>query len=129
MAAAPADYSPEVTEPHKIKKNGSGKSLDLVRTPDILKSISANANGTVLLGFAAETQNHQAAAAEKAQRKSLDLIFSNDVGAQSINTGFGKDTNGGTLLDANGTVVEKIAIQSKNQLAHCLLNHVLERLS
>ena len=129
MAAAPADYAPEATEPHKIKKNGTSRTLELLRTPDILKSISAQTNGTLLLGFAAETQNHQAAAAKKAQKKSLDLIFANDVGSESPQTGFGKDTNGGTLMDGNGQIIEEIGVQSKNEVAHLILNHVVDRIS
>lgn len=128
MAAAPADYRPEDTQPHKIKKNGTSRTLELLRTPDILKSIGAQSNGTLLLGFAAETQNHRTAAAKKAQNKSLDLIFANDVGSESLNTGFGKDTNGGTLLDGNGQVLEEIGVQSKDEVAHLILNHLVERM-
>ena len=41
MAAAPADYSPVTRANRKIKKSGKKMSLELARTPDILKVVAA----------------------------------------------------------------------------------------
>ena len=66
-------------------------TLELVRTPDILKGLGEAKGGRVLVGFAAETGDLVANAAQKLEGKNLDLIVANDVTAPGA--GFGGDTN------------------------------------
>ncbi len=129
MAAAPADERPAVLAPQKLKKSASGRSLDLVPNADILATLAAKRQSLFRLGFAAETENFEQNAAEKAQRKALDLIFVNNVGLSAQGTGFEVDTNAGIVLDGAGARVREISLRSKRQVAHALLDEVVPRLT
>jgi len=81
-AAAVADQRPESPSAEKIKKTEGPENLVLVRTPDVLATLSAERReGQWLLGFAAESSGHVAHATEKLARKRLDAILVNDVSA------------------------------------------------
>lgn len=90
MAAAVADYRPAVRAPQKQKKGGE-QMLRLVRTIDILQSLGEQKQGRFLTGFAAETEDLAAYAADKLRRKNLDLIIANNVAAPGA--GFDVETN------------------------------------
>lgn len=99
-AAAVADQKPERQAPEKVKKQDGPEPLTLVRTPDILATLSAAKRpGQWLLGFAAESEAHLSHAAEKLSRKRLDAIFANDV---SGGQGFGAQPNTLTPVTAEG---------------------------
>jgi phosphopantothenoylcysteine decarboxylase/phosphopantothenate--cysteine ligase len=68
----------------------------------------------VLIGFAAETEDLEAAGRTKLREKGLDLIVVNEVGAPG--TGFEADTNRALLLAADGHDVE-LRQWTKPQLA------------
>jgi phosphopantothenoylcysteine decarboxylase/phosphopantothenate--cysteine ligase len=90
-AAAVADQRPETLAAGKVKKGAGPETLILVRTPDILATLSAERRpGQWLLGFAAESEAHLENAAGKLQRKGLDAILVNDIGAGQ---GFGPQAN------------------------------------
>lgn len=81
MVAAVADWRADAVE-QKIKKDGSGAvpPLHLSENPDILASIAKSANRpTLLVGFAAETQNVVDHAKAKLAKKGCDWIVANDV--------------------------------------------------
>jgi phosphopantothenoylcysteine decarboxylase/phosphopantothenate--cysteine ligase len=105
MAAAVADYRPRQAAVRKVKKNATGITLELVPTVDILASLRDHPRRSSLLvvGFAAETDDLIANAADKLRRKGLDLIVLNDVSAPGI--GMGADDNAVTVLDGEGIVV------------------------
>jgi phosphopantothenoylcysteine decarboxylase/phosphopantothenate--cysteine ligase len=69
-----------------VKKTHDPQAIVLERNPDILATLGARNNGTFLVGFAAETDDHEANAREKLKRKHLDAIAVNDV---SGDRGFG----------------------------------------
>lgn len=99
-AAAVADQKPERRAPEKVKKQDGPEQLTLVRTPDILATLSGSKRpGQWLLGFAAESVAHLSHAAEKLSRKRLDAIFANDVAAGQ---GFGAQANTLTPVTAEG---------------------------
>lgn len=99
-AAAVADQRPERRAPEKVKKAEGPELLTLVRTPDILATLSASKRpGQWLLGFAAESEAHLANASEKLSRKRLDAIFANDVGGGQ---GFGEQANTLVPVTAEG---------------------------
>ncbi|MBV8150220.1 MAG: bifunctional phosphopantothenoylcysteine decarboxylase/phosphopantothenate--cysteine ligase CoaBC [Candidatus Eremiobacteraeota bacterium] len=98
--AAVADWRPAQTHEQKVKKSfsdGDGElRIDLVRNPDILAEIGKARNGTpYLIGFAAETEEHEAHGREKLRRKHLDAIAVNDVAS---GRGFGAGENELILL-------------------------------
>jgi len=129
MAAAPADYSPVQKQAHKIKKSEASAQLELARTPDVLGHIAPTANGTLLVGFAAETGNLEQLGSQKAQNKGVHLLFANPVGDQAHGSGFAGNTNSGLLMDGDGKVIQEIPILSKLEVAHQILNEVARRLS
>ena len=99
MAAAVADFRPETTADAKIKKELGPPQVRLVPTPDILAELGS-VPGTVLVGFAAETQDVEASGREKLRRKGLQLLVANEVGREG--TGFGSDTNRAAIIAADG---------------------------
>jgi len=104
MAAAVADYKPRAVADEKIKKSAADLSLALARTPDILMAVKAQRAETgypmIVVGFAAESQNLIENAADKLQRKGLDLLIANDITA--ADAGFAVDSNRGLALDMDG---------------------------
>ena len=82
MAAAVADWRVVNASGQKMKKDGSGRppSLEMVENPDILAWVSrAEQRPSLVVGFAAETDNVVANAVAKRQRKGCDWIVANDV--------------------------------------------------
>jgi phosphopantothenoylcysteine decarboxylase / phosphopantothenate---cysteine ligase len=100
MAAAVADFRPETAAADKVKKDGGVPEIRLVRTPDILSELGRAKGDRVLVGFAAETRDLEAAGRAKLAAKHLDLIVVNEVGRPG--TGFGADTNHAAILSAAG---------------------------
>ena len=119
MAAAVADYRPASVAAEKIKKAGGGApTLELEQTTDIV----AEASGRfVKAGFAAETEDLLANAANKLTAKGLDLIVANDVGADG--SGFGSETNQVTLL-APGAEPVALPLLHKYDVACAVLDRV-----
>ncbi|MGA2553911.1 MAG: bifunctional phosphopantothenoylcysteine decarboxylase/phosphopantothenate--cysteine ligase CoaBC, partial [Smithella sp.] len=99
-AAAVADYCPKVMAVEKIKKDKKTLFLELERNPDIIAQIGKNKGNRVLIGFAMETQNLLANAAEKLKEKNMDLIVANDLKEEGA--GFRIDTNIITIIDRTG---------------------------
>lgn len=107
MAAAVSDFRPQSFSEHKIKKKpvaGEALSINLARNPDILESVKeGKANSgypRLTVGFAAETDDIVAYGRDKLERKGLDLIAINDVGAKDA--GFAVDTNRIVLMSSSG---------------------------
>ena len=89
--AAVADYRTEEAAPQKIKKTQDVMTLNLVKNPDILATISHAHPELFVVGFAAETQNIEHYAQGKLVAKDLDMIACNDVSRTDI--GFASDDN------------------------------------
>ena len=121
-AAAVSDFRPETTVSEKVKNDDTEYVLKLEQTNDILKQLGLEKEkgGYLLVGFAAESSNLQAAGAKKMKEKNLDLIAINDISGS--NTGFEADTNQVTLLDKNGFT--ELPLVSKEQTADLILNRV-----
>jgi phosphopantothenoylcysteine decarboxylase/phosphopantothenate--cysteine ligase len=88
----------------KVKKDVAELSIPLERNPDILAELGQNKGQRVLVGFAAETQDLMANAAQKVRTKHLDFIVANDISDPSI--GFASDDNRVHILDAAGQIEE-----------------------
>ena len=122
MAAAVADYSPVSPAPQKVKKGDETWSVEMGKTPDILKE---SRGSFVRVGFAAETENLLENAKKKALSKSLDLVVATDITADG--SGFGEDSNKVLLVDKGGNV-EDLPIMAKYELAHRILDRVRQLL-
>ena len=123
MAAAVADFRPVAAAAGKIKKDSGVPQIVLEPTPDILAGLGAvKPEGQVLVGFAAETDDLVRNATAKLQRKRLDLVVANDVGAPGV--GFQHDTNAVTLLLADGTS-RVVPLTDKGTIAKAVLDTVI----
>jgi phosphopantothenoylcysteine decarboxylase/phosphopantothenate--cysteine ligase len=124
MAAAPADFMVAAPAGEKIKRTAGIPDLDLVRTPDVLReAVGAARKTTVLVGFAAETQDLLANAAQKLTDKGVDLLVANDVSRPGI--GFDADENEVVLL-APGAEPERVGRSPKLIAAGRILDRVAE---
>ncbi|MCF6265643.1 MAG: bifunctional phosphopantothenoylcysteine decarboxylase/phosphopantothenate--cysteine ligase CoaBC [Desulfuromusa sp.] len=120
-AAAVADYRPVDRSTQKMKKTADKLTLELEKNPDILAELGQQKEDRILVGFAAETERLLVHAAEKLQKKNLDLIVANDITREGA--GFNVDTNIVRFLHANGRV-EELELMSKAKVAQQLLNRV-----
>ena len=127
MAAAPADFRPASESPTKIKKAGAAPPISLEHTEDILlTTMPRRKKGSVIVGFALETDDGPAHAREKLEAKKLDMIVLND--ATDPEAGFGVDTNRVTLINKGGKE-EPLSLMSKTDLADVLLDRVEAKLN
>jgi phosphopantothenoylcysteine decarboxylase/phosphopantothenate--cysteine ligase len=122
MAAAVADFRPKVAADRKLKKDQGVPDLVFEPTPDILREIAAARRpGQVIVGFAAETDDVEAAGRAKLADKQLDLLVANAVGRPA--TGFGADTNDAAILRASGDDTP-LRTWTKTELAGALWDRV-----
>ncbi len=123
LSAAVADYRPSECADHKLKKNGSeGMHLDLVQNPDILATLgNMKTSGQTLVGFALETDNEEANAQRKLEKKNLDYIVLNSL--RDKGAGFGVDTNKVTILSRDGKRRES-PLLSKKEVAHLIVETI-----
>jgi phosphopantothenoylcysteine decarboxylase/phosphopantothenate--cysteine ligase len=87
FAAAVADWHVARPKSEKIKKGSSGEApaLKLVENPDILKTVGHLTSGrpSLVVGFAAETEDVIAHAKKKLKSKAADWIVANDVSPET----------------------------------------------
>ena len=119
-AAAPSDFRPKQIHSGKIKKS-ERYTLELNQTEDILAAVGASKGKTVVVGFAAETENLERNAVEKLKRKNADLFVGNYVGAGS--GVFGGEDNEVTLLSRGGESVS-LPKMSKRKVAKAILDYI-----
>jgi phosphopantothenoylcysteine decarboxylase/phosphopantothenate--cysteine ligase len=123
MSAAVADARPATSSTDKIKKS-SFSSIELETNPDLLALVSACKNEQILIGFAAETQDHMQSARKKLEAKGLDILYVNDVSGGAI---FGQNTTMGTILVGNGADIA-VKETSKDALSNLLLDLAIRQL-
>ncbi len=123
LSAAVADYRPSECADHKLKKNGSeGMHLDLVQNPDILATLGTmKTDKQTLVGFALETDNEEANAQHKLEKKNLDYIVLNSL--RDAGAGFGVDTNKVTIISRNGNRKES-PLLSKKEVARLIVETI-----
>jgi phosphopantothenoylcysteine decarboxylase/phosphopantothenate--cysteine ligase len=126
MAAAVADFRPEVVAPSKLKKERGAPQIRLVPTPDILAELGEAGGGLALVGFAAETDDVEAAGREKLARKRVDVLVANEVGREG--TGFGADTNRAAILTRSGED-EPLRAWTKRELASAICDRLAKLLT
>jgi len=124
MSAAVADAKPKQISLEKIKKALFG-SIEFEANPDLIATLTKKRRvGQVIVGFAAETNDHMISAQKKLESKDLDLLYLNDVSGGAI---FGSDSTRGSILDRNGAVIP-VDEMSKDTLSHLLLDQALHKL-
>lgn len=122
MSAAVADYRPTTTATNKIKKKDVSLTIELEPTEDILAWMGAHKPaGQLLVGFALETDNAEAHAQGKLQRKNLDLVVLNSL--EDKGAGFGHDTNKVTLIGTD-TKADHLPLMSKAEVARAILDRL-----
>jgi phosphopantothenoylcysteine decarboxylase/phosphopantothenate--cysteine ligase len=122
-AAAVADYRPAERSGKKIKKGTATVTLELVRNPDILEELGKIKGESILVGFAAETEELIMNARGKLKRKNLDMIVANDVSLPGA--GFDGETNMARLIFRDGSS-EELPLMSKDEMADIILDRIVE---
>ena len=129
MAAAVADFRPVMTVEEKIKRREGVPEVQFEPTDDILGLVTEKrgetGRPTVVVGFAAESQDLLENARAKLEEKGLTMIVANDITAPDA--GFAVDTNRVTLIDAQGEVKE-LPLMSKTEVAEVVMERVVELL-
>ncbi len=120
MCAAVADYTPKCVADHKLKKSDDDLRIELCRTKDIAKELGANKGNRTLVGFALETDNEQANAEGKLQRKNLDFVVLNSL--RDKGAGFAGDTNKITIIDHAGR--QEHPLMSKRDVARVIVDKI-----
>jgi phosphopantothenoylcysteine decarboxylase/phosphopantothenate--cysteine ligase len=121
-AAAVSDYRPTKSAARKIKKQDESTSIELVPSRDILASVAALPQCPFTVGFAAETNNVREYALSKLQKKKLDMIIANRVGADC---GFDCDENAVDVYWNGGE--QAFPMAAKSDLASELMDLVVVR--
>lgn len=120
--AAVADWRPADASASKLHKTGKGITVELAPNPDVLAAVGERKGSSFIVGFAAETEDHEARAREKLRRKHLDAIAVNDVSGER---GFGTGENSLVLLwGADGR--RELGTARKDELAARLLDAIEE---
>ena len=129
FAAAVADWRTAEPGREKIKKakGAPPPALNLIENPDILAQVAQRKakRPSLVIGFAAETENVVANAKEKRKRKGCDWILANDVSAAS--GVMGGDYNRIHLITADR--VEAWPPQSKDEVAGALIERIAQALA
>ena len=120
MCAAVADYTPVAVADRKLKKSDDDMRIELKRTKDIAKELGATKVNRILVGFALETDNEEANAEGKLQRKNFDFVVLNSL--QDAGAGFRGDTNKVTIIDRNGN--EEHPLMSKRDVAKVIVDKI-----
>jgi phosphopantothenoylcysteine decarboxylase/phosphopantothenate--cysteine ligase len=123
MSAAVADARPKLASFEKIKKSLLG-TIELTPNTDLIAEMSKSKTNQLMIGFAAETNDHLQEARRKMESKGLDLIYVNDVSGGAI---FGKDKTMGTILTRNGADIAVKEV-SKDALGNLLLDQAIRQL-
>ena len=124
LAAAVADYRPANVSTEKIKKKDSPLELRLEETEDIAAALGKNKKlNQKLICFALETENEEAHALSKLQRKNADMLVLNSLRTEGVH--FGSDNNAVTLFHSNGSKKE-ISLKSKSEIAQIISNEIAD---
>lgn len=123
MAAAVSDYRPAEVAKNKIKKKSDQMQIDLIKNPDILKTLGAKKEGKILVGFALETNNAIVHAQGKLKNKNADLIVLNTL--EDKDAGFGVETNKVTFITANQNPIS-FPLKSKSEVAKDILTFIAQ---
>ena len=119
-AAAVADYRVAAPADQKMKRSGP-ITLSLEPTQDILREVAERRKpGTLVIGFAAETNDAVHHARAKLERKGVDAIVLNEVNRAGI--GFDSDRNAATFLTKQTST--ELPEMTKRDMADRILDEI-----
>ena len=125
LCAAVADFRPETTATQKIKREGDDLIIRLKPTHDIAAALGQMKRpNQLLVGFALETNNEEANAQKKLQKKNLDFIVLNSL--QNRGTCFQSDENQISIIAQDGQ--RDYAKKSKKEVAVDIIDELVRRL-
>lgn len=125
MAAAVADFRPEERLSTKWRRTDGPPIVRLVANPDVLAGVverRGTAARPVMVGFAAQTGDLEAAAAVKLVAKRVDLLVANDVSVTGI--GFESPDNAVLILHRDGRRRD-VPTSAKRLVAEAILAELL----
>jgi phosphopantothenoylcysteine decarboxylase/phosphopantothenate--cysteine ligase len=125
FAAAVADWRVEGASDRKLKKSKDGLPvLKFAENPDILAHVAQLKTGrpSLVIGFAAETNDVEANATAKRKRKGCDWIVANDVSPETGIMG-GSENDVSIISDAG---VEEWPRMSKDNVSRKLAQRIAE---
>jgi len=123
-AAAVSDWHINEEAKTKIKKtNDTPPTLRMATNPDILATLSSAGKNrpTLVIGFAAETDNIVANAKNKRDKKGCDWLLANDVSAESGTFGGSKNT----IHFINDSGIEDWPEMTKKEVAETLSEKII----
>ena len=124
LCAAVADFTPIETSDIKLKRENENLILELKPTKDIAASVGEmKTESQFLVGFALETNNEEANALSKMQRKNLDFIVLNSL--QDEQAGFGYDTNKISIIYRSGDR-KQFDLKSKYAVAEDIVSEICQ---
>ena len=125
LCAAVADFTPETTADHKIKREKDDLVLKLKPTKDIAATLGRmKTSGQKLVGFALETDNEQENAQGKLERKNFDFIVLNSL--NDSGAGFRCDTNKISIIDRQQRI--DYPLKSKTEVAKDIIDRLAEEM-
>lgn len=123
LCAAVADFTPMEISHYKLKRENENLILELKPTQDIAASVgNMKGENQFLVGFALETNNEEANAQQKMERKNFDFIVLNSL--QDPQTGFGYDTNKVSIFHRSGSK-KSFGLKTKNEVAIDIVNEII----
>ncbi len=129
FTAAVADFKLKKKYKNKVKKQ-EVLNLDLEKNIDILNYVSKHNSmrPRLVIGFAADTDNHEKNAEEKLNKKNCDWIISNDVSNKDI--GFNSDFNEVTIHYKTKKInKEKLSYKKKSKISDEIVDRVIDQLN
>ncbi len=126
LSAAVADFTPSSVSDQKIKKGDNDMQLGLTRTKDILSTLGEMKEERILVGFAMETNDEEANAISKLERKNADMIVLNSL--REKGAGFGEQTNKVRMFVKKGKSFDT-EVKSKEAIASDIVDKVVELLN
>lgn len=122
LCAAVADFTPIEPAETKLKREKENLTLELKPTQDIAAAVGqVKRHEQFLVGFALETNDEEANAKAKMERKNFDFIVLNSL--QDPNSGFGFDTNKISIIHRSG-LQKQYELKSKLAVADDIVNEI-----
>ena len=121
LCAAVADFRPEHTAEQKIKREGNDLVIRLKPNPDIAAALGKmKRDGQILVGFALETNDEEANAQKKLEKKNLDFIVLNSL--RNKGTCFQSDENQISIISRDTR--RDYDKKPKSQVAADIIDHL-----
>ena len=122
LCAAVADFTPIDAAQIKLKREKENILLELKPTQDIAAAVGEmKTESQFLIGFALETNNEEANAISKMERKNFDFIVLNSL--QDDQAGFSYDTNKICIIHRSGDKKE-FDLKNKNAVAEDIVSEI-----